>query len=64
MDICWNVEEIHIQLKPLKLIPVIEARLGKVVKQEMFSRGDSLQHTYNVYIVIWFVYLLFSETVF
>ena len=52
----WFLRGIHIQLKPLKLIPVIDAWLDKVL------RRDSIQYTCNV--KIWFIYLLFSETIF
>ena len=34
----WDVREIHIQLKPVRLIPVMEAWLDKVVHQEIFFK--------------------------
>ena len=56
------MRRIHIQLKPLKLIPVMDAWLVRFSTKKLFSRRDSIQYTCNV--KIWFTYLLFSETLF
>ena len=50
-------------LKPVKLIPVMDAWLDKVLHEEVvFKKRLSIQYTCNV--KIWFIYLLFSETIF
>ena len=67
IDIWWDVREIYIQLKPLKLIPLMETWLYKVVHQEiafkrrLYSSHLRCKHMIYVLTLFWnnFVNLTF-----